>query len=256
MPERETNPATELPTMGFLEHLDELRKRLLWSILAVAVAFCMALYEAKPILDFLLRPIRALLGDRKPVFIDLTEPFLLYMKVAFIASIFLAAPFIRYQAWAFISPGLYPRERMYALPFVFFATGFFLAGGAFGYYVGFPTACRFLLGIAGGFEPALRIGSLFTFMSRLILGMGLVFELPTVVYFLARLGLITPRFLWRNFRYAILVIFIVAAVVTPTPDVVTQCIFAAPMILLYLLSILVAWVFGRERQAPADAQVT
>ncbi len=240
--------------MGFLEHLDELRKRLLWSIAAIVVAFCLALYKAKLILDFLLQPLRALLGESRPVFIDLTEPFLLYMKVGFIASLFLSAPFVLYQVWAFISPGLYPRERRYAVPFVLFATLFFLAGGAFGYYVGFPYATRFLLeiGRGGGFEPALRIGSLFTFLSRIILGMGLVFELPTVVYFLARLGLVTPRFLWRNFQYAILVIFILAAIITPTPDVVTQCIFAAPMIVLYLIGILVAWVFGTKRQAPPD----
>jgi sec-independent protein translocase protein TatC len=140
-----------------------------------------------------------------------------------------------------------------ALPFVLFATVFFILGGAFGYYVGFPSAARFLLSIAGDFEPNLRISSLFTFESRILLGMGLVFELPTIIYFLARLGLVTPRFLWRRFNYAILIIFIVAAVVTPTPDVVTQCLFAAPMIALYLIGILVAHVFGRPRNAGATA---
>jgi sec-independent protein translocase protein TatC len=239
--------------MGFLEHLDELRRRLIWTVIVVAAAFCAALTQAKPILDFLFRPLRPLLGDRRPVYMDLTEPFLLYMKVAFIAALFISAPFILYQAWAFISPGLYPRERRYALPFVLFATVFFLLGGAFGYYIGFPVACRFLLGIAEGFEPALRISSLFTFLNRMILGMGLVFELPTVIYFLARLGLVTPGFLWRHFKYAVLVIFIVAAVITPTPDVVTQCVFAAPMLLLYLIGIFVAWFFGRDRQRPPEA---
>jgi sec-independent protein translocase protein TatC len=249
MRESEADP-TDLPAMGFLEHLDELRKRLLWSLVAIVVAFLAALSQAKRILEFLLRPILPMLGEDRPVFIDLTEPFLLYMKVALLAALFLSAPFILYQAWAFISPGLYPRERRYALPFVLFASAFFLAGGAFGYYVGFPVASRFLLGIADGFRPALRISSLFGFQSRIILGLGAVFELPTVIYFLARLGLVTPRFLWRNFKYAILIIFIVAAVITPTPDVVTQCIFAAPMILLYLTGILVAYLFGRPRRKP------
>lgn len=240
--------------MGFLEHLDELRRRLLWCLAALGITFALALTRAKAILDFLLAPIKPYLGDQKPVFIELTEPFLLYMKVGFLAALFLSAPFVLYQIWGFIAPGLYPRERKYVYPFIFFATVFFLAGGAFGYYIGFPIACRFLLGIAEGFQPALRISSLFSFESKIILGMGLVFEQPTVVYFLARLGLITPRFLWRNFQYAILIIFIVAAVVTPTPDVVTQCVFAAPMILLYLISILVAYVFGRPREAPEGGE--
>jgi sec-independent protein translocase protein TatC len=237
--------------MGFLDHLDELRRRLIWCVAALGVAFAAALTQARTILDFLLRPVLPLLGGNKPIFTELTEPFLLYMKVAFLASLFLAAPFILYQIWAFISPGLYPRERGYVYPFVLFATVFFLLGGAFGYYIGFPIACQFLLGIAEGFQPALRISNLFSFESKIVLGMGLVFELPTVIYFLARLGLVTPGFLWRNFKYAILIIFIVAAVVTPTPDVVTQCVFAAPMILLYLIGILVAHVFGKERRARA-----
>jgi sec-independent protein translocase protein TatC len=243
---------TDLPAMGFLEHLDELRKRLLWSLVAIVLAFVAALTQSKRILAFLLRPIRPMLGVERPVFIDLTEPFLLYMKVALLAALFLSAPFVLYQAWAFIAPGLYPRERRYAFPFVLFATVFFLAGGAFGYYVGFPVASKFLLGIAEEFRPALRISSLFGFQSKIILGLGVVFELPTVIYFLARLGLVTPQFLWRNFKYAILIIFIIAAVITPTPDVVTQCIFAAPMILLYLAGILVAHIFGRARPAPDE----
>jgi sec-independent protein translocase protein TatC len=251
MPERRTNGA-DLPTMSFLEHLEELRKRLWWSAAAVAIAFAVALTYARRILDFLLRPIRPMLGGSKPVFIELTEPFMLYMKVAFLASLFLAAPILLYEVWAFISPGLYPRERKYAAPFILSGTGFFLLGGAFGYFVGFPTACRFLLGIAEGFQPALRISELFSFESKIILGLGLAFELPTLIAILARLGLITPAFLWRNFKYAILVIFIVAAIITPTPDVVTQCVFAGPMIVLYLVGILFAHLFGRARR-PRDA---
>ena len=236
--------------MSFLEHLDELRKRLLLSLLAIGVAFGAALFGARRVLDFLLRPIRPFLGDARPVFLDLTEPFLLYMKVSFLAAVFLAAPVVLYQAWAFISPGLYPRERRYALPFIFFSTLFFLAGGAFGYYLGFPAACRFLLQVAEGFEPALRISSLFSFESKMILGMGLVFELPTVILLLSRLGLVTATFLWRHFKHAVLVIFILAAIITPTPDVVTQCLFALPMTVLYLIGILVAHLFGRKRDLP------
>src|SRR5262249_10125231 len=136
---------------------------------------------------------------------------LLYMKVAFLASLFLSAPVVLYQIWAFIRPGLYSKERRYAIPFVVMATLFFILGGMFGYLVGFPTACRFLLSLGEGFTPALSVSSLFSFESKMILGMGLVFELPTVVYFLARLGLISAGFLWRHFKYAILIIFIIAA---------------------------------------------
>jgi len=238
--------------MSFLEHLEELRKRLLRSVFAIGVAFALCLSYAKQILEFFIRPIRPFLGEAKPVYLDLTEPFLLYMKVAFLGALFLAAPIVLYQVWAFIQPGLYPTERRYAVPFVLLATIFFVMGGAFGYEVAFPIACRFLLGMAEGFTPALRVSSLFAFESKMILGMALVFELPTVVCFLSRLGLITAGFLWRNFKYAVLAIFVLAAVITPTPDVVTQCIFAGPMILLYLFGILVAHVCGRER-APQPA---
>lgn len=238
--------------MSFLEHLEELRKRLFRSVVAIAGAFALSLTYSRQILDFFLAPIRPFLGEQKPVFLELAEPFMLYMKVSFLVALFLASPFVLYQVWAFIRPGLYPRERHYALPFVVFATVFFLAGGAFGYYVGFPVACRFLLGVAEGFTPALRVSSLFSFESKIVLGMGLVFELPTVIYFLARLGLITAGYLWRNLKYAVLIIFVVAALITPTPDVVTQCLFAGPMIVLYLIGILVAHLFGRER-APRRA---
>jgi len=238
--------------MSFLEHLEELRKRLLRSAFAIAVAFAVCLTRARTILEFIMRPIRPFLGQNKPVYLDLTEPFMLYMKVAFLASLFLSAPVLLYQAWAFIRPGLYARERRYAVPFVLMATIFFALGGWFGYSVAFPVACGFLISVGTDFTPALQVSSLFAFESKMILGMALVFELPTVVYFLARLGLVTAGFLWRQFKYAILIIFIVAAVITPTPDVVTQCVFAGPMILLYLIGILVAHVFGRER-APETA---
>lgn len=252
MDERSTDPA-DLPVMGFLDHLDELRSRVLKSVAAIGIAFALALTQAKVILAFLLEPIKPLLGDARPVFIDLTEPFLLYMKVGFLTAIFASAPFLIYQVWAFISPGLYARERSYAVPFILFSTVFFVLGGAFGYYYGFPVAAKFLLAIADDFQPALRISSLFSFESKMILGMAVVFELPTVIYLLARLGLVTPRFLWRNFKYAILIIFVVAALITPTPDIVTQCLFAAPMIGLYLLGILVAHLFGRPRMKEGSA---
>src|SRR5262249_17363198 len=152
-----------------------------------------------------------------------------YMKVSLLAAFLAASPVVLYQIWAFVSPGLYPRERRYATPFVFVATLFFLLGGVFGYYVAFPYAARFLLAIAKDFEPALTINSLFGFESKIILGMGLVFELPVVLYLLARLGIVSPGFLLHHLKHAILIIFIIAAIITPTPDVITQCVFALPM---------------------------
>jgi len=223
--------------MSFLEHLGELRIRLFKSLLSIAFFFGVGWYYSRELFDFLLKPLRPYLKGSRPVFLDITEPFFLFMKVAFLAGLFAAAPFVLYQFWAFIAPGLYPHERRYAAPFVIFTSLFFLAGGAFGYYVAFPYAARFLLKVAEGFEPALTMRGLFQFESRLILGMGLVFQLPVLIFLLTRFGIVTPQFLARNLKYAILISFVVAAVVTPTPDVVTQCVFALPMIVLYLLGL-------------------
>jgi sec-independent protein translocase protein TatC len=161
----------------------------------------------------------------------------------------LAFPFVILQLWLFISPGLYRRERRYALPFIAFGSIFFFLGCWFGYSVVFPFAARFLINFAGDeFTPMLTISRIFGFEMRLILSMGAVFQLPVLIYLLARLGLVTAGFLWRNFKYAVLIIFIVAAVLTPTPDAVTMTLVAGPMIGLYLLGILVAMVFGRSRK--------
>ncbi len=228
---------TESGRMSFLEHLGELRVRLVKALLAIVVFFLLGWYHSACIFRFLLKPLLPYLQDRRPVYLEITEPFLVYMKVALLAGLFAASPFVLYQLWAFISPGLYPTERRYAVPFILFSTLFFVAGGYFGYAVAFPYASRFLLSVGGDFEPALTLRSLFQFESRIILGMGLVFEMPSLIFFLTRLGIITPAFLLHNFKYAVLIIFIVAAVITPTPDVVTQCVFALPMIGLYLLGL-------------------
>jgi sec-independent protein translocase protein TatC len=232
--------------MSFLEHLGELRARLIKSILAVVLGFLLCWYQSRRIYEFLMLPLRPYLGDNRPVFLDLSEPFLLYLKVALLAGIFVASPVVLYQLWAFVSPGLYPRERRWAAPFVVFATLFFVAGGVFGYAVAFPYAARFLLSVAEDFEPALTVRSLFAFESKLILGMGLVFELPVVIFLLARVGIVTPAFLRHHFKTAVLIIFVVAAVITPTPDIVTQCVFALPMILLYLLGWGAAYLVPRR----------
>ena len=232
--------------MSFLEHLDELRSRLFKAVLALAVGFALAWTQSERLFRFMVEPLTPFLGGRKLVFLEITEPFMLYMKVALLAGIFAAAPVILYQAWAFVAPGLYPRERRHAGPFITAASLLFLAGGAFGYKVAFPYAARFLLSIAGDFEPALTVKSLFGFESKIVLGMGLVFEMPAIIYLLASLGLVSPRFLLRHLKMAVLISFVVAAIITPTPDVVTQCVFAVPMVLLYLLGIGASYLVPRR----------
>lgn len=232
--------------MSFLDHLGELRVRLLRALLAVSLCFAVAWSQSRRIFRIFVQPIQPFLGGHKLVFLEVTEPFLLYMKVSLLVAIFAASPLILYQLWAFVSPGLYPKEKRYAAPFILIASLFFLGGGLFGYLVAFPYAARFLLSIAGDFQPALTVRSLFGFESKIILGMGLVFEMPVAIFLLSRLGVVSPAFLLRNLKYAVLIIFIVAAVVTPTPDVITQCIFALPMLGLYLLGIGAAYLVPRR----------
>jgi len=248
----------ELPRMSLLEHLEELRKRLLWSILALAIAFtpCWAYHEQ--IFRFLEAPLKRQHPDLKLSFLGFTDPFILYFKVAALAAVFLASPFVLYQIWAFVAPGLYRRERGLALPFVFFTTLFFLAGGAFGYYVAFPFATNFLLGIGEQFQAVITIEKYFGFLLTVLLGLGLMFELPIFILLLSLIGVVTPRFLLHYFRHAIVVIFIVAAIITPTPDVVNLCIMAVPACALYVLGIGAAFLaqrFRRKRQAEMAADL-
>ncbi|MGE5235937.1 MAG: twin-arginine translocase subunit TatC [Acidobacteriota bacterium] len=246
--ERGDEREDELPRMTLLEHLEELRRRIMWSLLAITVGFLSCWYFAKPIFAWLSRPLTQFLpaGD-KLAFTGLVDPFMLYIKVALLAGIFVASPVILHQLWLFIAPGLYRDERRVAIPFIVFTTLFFVAGGYFGYAVAFPMVCRFLLQVGSDFRQVITVNEYFSMASKIILGLGLVFELPVLILFLARLGIVTHRFLLRQFRYAVLIIFIIAAIITPTPDVATQSVFAFPMIALYLLGVLVAWLFGKKR---------
>ena len=238
----------ELPRMTLLEHLDELRKRLLWSIVAIFVGFLLCWYWAQPIFRWMAVPITQFLPPgEKLAFTGLVDPFMLYMKVALLAGIFLASPVVLWQFWLFVSPALYRNERRIVVPFVFFTTVFFVAGGYFGYKIAFPMVVRFLLTVGQEFRQVVTINEYFSMASKVILGLGLVFELPVLIMLLARFGIVTARFLLKYFRFAVLIIFIIAAVITPTPDIPTQCVFALPMIALYLLGILVAWLFGKKR---------
>lgn len=241
------DPEHDLPKMTFLEHLEELRKRLIVSIVALGVAFLVCWNFADRIFGLLALPLSRFLapGD-KLVFTRLTEPFMLYMKVAFFAGIFLASPIILWQLWLFIAPGLYKRERRYAAPFIIMASLFFILGGYFGYRVLLPGTCAFFLETGKQFKQMIKADEFFSFASTIILATGLVFETPILIFFLARLGIVTPAFLMQKFKYAVVLAFIIAAVVTPTPDMVTQTALALPMIGLYALGIGIAYLFGKK----------
>jgi len=245
---RSGDAGEDLKRMTLLEHLEELRKRIGWSLVAILVGFLLCWYWAPPIFAWLSVPITQFLpAGEKLAFTGLVDPFMLYMKVALLAGIFLASPVVLWQFWLFVSPALYRHERRVAVPFIVSTTAFFLAGGYFGYKIAFPMVVRFLLQVGQDFRQVVTINEYFSMASKVILGLGLVFEMPVLIMLLARLGVVTHRFLLRYFRYAVLVIFIIAAVITPTPDIPTQCVFAFPMIGLYLLGVLVAWLFGKKR---------
>lgn len=236
--------------MTFLDHLDELRHRIIVSVLTLVVTFALCFTFSQQIFDFLMKPLRdALPEGGELIATAVPEIFMLYLKMSFFAAIFLSSPMILTQVWLFVAPGLYPKERHFAVPFIFLGTFFFLGGAAFGHYIVFPYAANFLTTFGGeSIEILLTVSAVFSFYSKFILGMGLVFEIPTLTFLLSRLGLITPGFLWAKFKYAVLIIFVIAAIITPTPDVVTQSLLAFPMIGLYFLSIGIAAVFGRKRE--------
>jgi sec-independent protein translocase protein TatC len=249
LPERDSDtPAgEELHRMSLIEHLEELRKRIMWSIVSLAVTFGPCWAYREEIVDFLSRPLRTAQPDLKLSFLKVTDPFIMYFKVAGLGSLFLASPFILYQLWQFVAPGLYRKEKMYAIPFILSATVFFLAGGAFGYYLAFPAAVQFLLGMGKQFSAVITIDSYFSFLITVILGLGLMFEMPIVILVLAMIGVVSPKFLLRQWRYAVVIIFIVAAIITPTPDVVNLCLWALPGCALYFLGVGAAFMVAPKK---------
>jgi len=243
-----------MPTMGFLDHLEELRKRLVYSIAAVGVGFFACWWKVEYIYDIMQRPIMDVLKangmSEKLVYLNPTEPFNLYLKIAALAGLFLTSPFVLYQVWMFISPGLYRNEKRYVVPFMVSTIALFITGGYFGYKIVYPRALEFLIHFGRQFQPMITIGEYTSLFLSIILGMGLIFEMPILIFFLALMGIVTAGFMWKNFRYAILIIFVIAAIVTPTPDILNMCIFAAPMIFLYLFSIGIAYfVHPKQRKA-------
>jgi sec-independent protein translocase protein TatC len=263
MPQLEVEPiehhpdADELRGMSFLGHLEELRQRIIKAAIAVAVGFCFGGGKAAEIYTFIQRPIMTALHNNhldgvKLVYTNPTDVFNMYMKIGFFAGLFLASPFILWQLWGFIAPGLYHNEKKWVMPFMFSSVGLFLAGGAFGYFIVYPNALNFLIDYSKQFAPMITIGEYTNLFLVIIMGLGLIFELPILVFFLSLMGIVSAGFMWKNFRYSILGIFVCAAIVTPTTDIMNMCLFAAPMILLYVLSIGIAYfVHPTQRQARA-----
>ncbi len=256
-----SSPVTEsakdaMPTMGFLEHLEELRKRIIYSVIAIVIGFFACWGYAENIYAVMQRPIMDALArnhlSAKLVYVNPTEPFNLYLKVGMMAGLFVTSPFVLYQLWCFISPGLYRNEKRYVMPFMTCTIALFLAGGYFGYKVVLPQALVFLIGYGKDFQPMITLSEYSSLFLTIIVGLGVIFEMPILVFFLALMGIVSAGWMWRNIRYAVLGIFVVAAIITPTPDILNMCIFAAPMIALYILSIAIAWfAHPDQRNKPA-----
>ena len=251
-PQPEQQVAEELHGMSFLQHLEELRRRIIYALIGVGAGFGVCFWYADRIFGWMQKPIIDTLKahnlDTQLVYTSPTEPFNLDLKVGLFAGLFASSPWLLYQVWQFISPGLYRKEKKYVLPFMFSTVGLFLAGGAFAYWILYPAALDFLIGYGQQFKPMITIDKYMDLFLTLIVGMGLVFELPILIFFLALMGVVSAGFLWRNLRFSILIIFTIAAIVTPTTDIMNMCIFAAPMIVLYLLSIGVAWFVHPSRR--------
>lgn len=244
---------TDAAKMSFFEHLAELRTRIIWSLIPAAVGLGIALYFTPGIMKFVQRPLLRM--DTKLVFTTPTEAFWTYMKVAMITGLFIAMPVVLWNVWAFVAPGLHRHERKYAAPFVIIGSVLFLAGGTFALLVIVPYASTFLVsfGQDQGLQAMISVASYTDFVLKFTLAFGLVFELPVVITLLSMIGVVTPQFLSKNRKYAVLINFVIAAILTPTPDIINQSLMAGPLIILYEVGILAARIFGRK--APKDAPV-
>ena len=232
----------------FLSHLEELRKRLIICAIAVGICFVGAFTFSKKLFGFLTAPLREKLPEGSTlIYTNLPEPFFTYLKTAFIAGILIASPIIFYQLWMFVAPGLYQNEKKYIIPFVVSSTILFIGGALFGYFIVFPFGFEFFL----GFDETLRafpsVKQYFSFASTLLLVFGIVFELPVVIFFLTKMGIVTPAFLKKKRKYAILLAFVIAAILTP-PDPATQCMMAVPLIFLYEVGIIVSRLAVKKKK--------
>jgi len=239
--------------MSFLEHLDELRRRIIYALLGVGVGFLIAFSFIDRIFAFVMLPLTNAVHGGRLVYTEPMEAFSLYLWMAALAGMMIAAPVVLTQVWLFIAPGLYQHEKKLAIPFVALTTICFISGAAFSHYVAFPAMFAFGASFSSDkveFLP--RIEPVFDMYLRMLLAFGLIFQMPPIVFFMARMGVITGRLLMRYFKFAVLIIFVAAAVLTPSGDPYNQTIMAAPMIVLYLFSALLAAVFGKKRRTTDD----
>ena len=234
--------------MSFLEHLDELRKRLIYSVYALLIGCAIAFFFVGRIQEFIFVPLFEILDGNQFIYTRGFEPFMLTMKTGALAGLMVSSPLIIYQFWLFIAPGLYSHEKRFAIPFVLFCTIFFLAGAAFSHWIAFPWTWAFFKSWENAYMQFLpNIGDAFSIYVKMLLAFGLIFQMPTIVFFLARMNVVTAGFLARNTKYAVLIIFVVAAVISPGTDVVSQAMMAGPMLALYAISILIAWVVAPRK---------
>lgn len=239
--------------MTFLEHLDELRKRITRAVVALLVGFLIAFAFIERIFLFVYARLVADVPGGKLIYTEPGEAFFLYIKIAAICGLLIASPYVMWQVWLFIAPGLYAKEKKLAIPFVVSSSSLFVAGAAFSHYILFPAAWKFFASFSSSFLDFMpRIEPVWGLYVKLLLAMGLVFQMPVIMFVLARLGLVTAGFLARKFKYAVLGIFVVAAVVTPDGSMIVQTLMAAPMIVLYLLGIVIAWAFGKAEAKDED----
>ena len=240
--EKKGKENTQDVRMPVTAHLSELRDRLIYSLIAILIGFSLTFSYSQSIINWLRKPLNSEL-----VFLSPAEAFWTNLKVAFFAGLFITVPFILYQIWKFVAPGLLQKEKQYALPFVILSTIFFFLGLVFCYFVVLPFAISFLLTYkTEGLKAMISVGLYMDFIIKFLLAFGLIFELPLAITLLARMGLLTPQFLTKNRKYAMLGCFVVAAILTPTPDIFNQCLMAIPMIILYEIGVLGARFFGKE----------
>lgn len=242
--------------MSFLDHLDELRRRIIYSVVGIGIGFGAAFFWLNDLFTFIFKPMQAVLpAGQHMIYTEPGEQFFLMFKIGLMAGLIIASPLVLSQVWLFIAPGLYSHEKKLAIPFVVMGTVLFVGGAAFSHYLLFPVIWKFFATSSVEFVTFMpRIEPAFSWYLRLMLGTGLTFQLPTLVLFLAKMGLITPRFMIRNFGYAVIIIAIIAAIVSPDPGGVGMAMMGLPVILLYILSIGLAWMFGKKRKKDEDVK--
>lgn len=237
--------------MSFFEHLVDLRTRLIHSAIAIGIGAMVGVSVAEKVIGFIARPMQEALRarhlDDKLIYTSPAGMINIIITFGLYLGVVLAAPYVLYQIWLFIAPGLYKHERKAVSTFIFSSLFLFLAGISFGYFIMLPYVLNFLTSFSGPFRPLISINEYFDFILIVLLGLGIIFELPVLIFFLALFGIVTPKFLWKNVRYAILIIAVVAAIVTPTPDATTMLVFMAPMVALYFLGIGVAYMVVRSK---------